>query len=286
MGLPATDSNAVAKSKSKTKKSPRVRTRVKAARRAVKKAVNHASEVKKGKRLNKKQQEAIIIEHRDHGRRLAWSFLSSWRIRLAQDEVVSVVGAALCEAAVRFDPSREVAFKTFFFYHLRGLLLKEISKMIQNQKVLQLSPGNLNNETLRADQISNSHWDYNLIETENPEKITQRRQIASACWDACAQLDTLEQEVLLRFFVHDEPLVNIAKGLGYCRCHISRVKSRALSKLGKLLREPSEVTGAQGVLVQRKAGSTEDYTGGRGRRKDKNLPDESKTLTALRENAY
>ena len=97
------------------------------------------SSSKKIKKLSRKGIDSLIIEHRDHGRRLAWSFLSGWRIRMPQDDVVSIVGAALCEAANRFDPGREVAFKTFFFYHLRGMLLKEVSRMVKQKSLMSIS---------------------------------------------------------------------------------------------------------------------------------------------------
>ena len=34
---------------------------------------------KKIKKLSRKGIDSLIVEHRDHGRRLAWSFLSGWR---------------------------------------------------------------------------------------------------------------------------------------------------------------------------------------------------------------
>ncbi len=247
-------------------------------------------------KLTPKQMEETILEHREHGRRLAWSFLSSWRIRMPQDEVVSVVGAALCEAAIRFDPSKEVAFKTFFFYHLRGMLLKEISRIIQEQKILQFIPNGMVGNDYRGEQLSVAPIIPPLIETNNPEKIIEQKQVAGACWDACTQLDPLEQEVLIRCFVYDEPLVSIAKELKYCRCHISRVKSRALAKLSQLLSEDdvlkdryedSEVSLEEIALPRAKSSRKKvGYTGGRGRRKRKSEQKRSAVLEQLLEASY
>jgi RNA polymerase sigma factor (sigma-70 family) len=247
-------------------------------------------------KLTPKQMEQTILEHREHGRRLAWSFLSSWRIRMAQDEVVSVVGAALCEAAIRFDPSKEVAFKTFFFYHLRGMLLKEISRIIQEQKILQFIPNGMVGNDYRGEQLSMAPIIPPLIETNNPEKIIEQKQVAGACWDACAQLDPLEQEVLIRCFVYDEPLVAIAKELKYCRCHISRVKSRALSKLSQLLsdedvlKERYEDSGIELEKIQlpnaKSSRKKVGYTGGRGRRKRKAEKKRSTILEQLLASSY
>ena len=228
-------------------------------------------------KLSRKQIDKLIIDHQEHGKRLAWSFLTSWRIRLAQDEVISVVGAALCEAANRFDPDRGVDFKTFFFYHLRGMLLKEISRVIQEQKILHFVPHTVvTGAPATGDQAIYSSWAFPVVDTNNPEKILEKRQVANRCWEACSELDPLEQEVLVRFFGYDEPLVRIAKELDYCRCHISRVKSRALAKLGKLLTTFStasdgsinevEVTPIR-TRTRGKRAARQQYTGGRGRRR-------------------
>ena len=263
-----------------------------------KKATGSKKVKKKRTKLTKKQKHDIIVEHQEHGKRLAWSFLSSWRIRLAQDEVTSVVGAALCEAASRFDPSKEVAFKTFFFYHLRGMLLKEIAQVINEQKILQLIPSTFIADAYRADEMVPVNWSRALMEHNNPERIVEKKEVAGACWEACSQLDPLEQEVLIRHFVYDEQLIHIAKELKYCRCHISRVKSRALSKLGKLLKssavlkerveESSEESLADMRFTKPGAGpaSAKNYTGGRGRRKNKAAVQRSEVLTKMLEEVY
>ncbi|MCB0359089.1 MAG: hypothetical protein KDD44_05625, partial [Bdellovibrionales bacterium] len=110
-----------------------------------------------------------------------------------------------------------------------------------------------------------------LIERVTPEKIFERNQLSAICTKAIAQLDNLEQEVLLRYFVHDQSIVQIAKELDYCRCHLSRVKNRALKKLERLLApatgiEPSELPRTSNV-PKKKSRKKRNYTGGRGRRK-------------------
>ncbi|MFN8390282.1 MAG: sigma-70 family RNA polymerase sigma factor [Bdellovibrionota bacterium] len=222
------------------------------------------------------RMEALILEHREHGRRLAWSFLTTWRVRLRQDEVISIVGAALCEAANRFDESRGVSFKTFFFYHLRGMLLKEIARMINEQRVLQYYPHTTIGEYTPGEQPGLRSSAVVPVEQNNPERLMERKETAKITWEACAFLDDLEQEVILRHFVYDQPLIDIADELNYCRCHISRVKSRGLAKLQKHLRkavQPTEQswdTGETRISPEARAavdGAKKSYTGGRGRRR-------------------
>ena len=64
--------------------------------------------------------------------------------------------------------------------------------------------------------------------------------------------------------MQEHSLVSIAEELNYCRCHISRVKSRALKKLRKMLENTDESTSAKEMLAAHKKSS---YKGGRGRRK-------------------
>ena len=228
-------------------------------------------------KLTPAEMEETIVSHYESGKRLAWSFLLNWRMRMNQDEVASVVGAALCEAAHRFDPSKEVKFKTFFFYHLRGMLLKEMARIIQEQKLVQCFPVVYLPGNASPDHVVLSNNIFPLVDNNNPERMMVRREVASICWDACSHLDKLEREVVLRHFVYDEPLIDIANDLNYCRCHVSRVKSRALKKLERavsgILRpfrrveEPEEVKDEP--AAQPRAAKPKVYTGGRGRRRQK-----------------
>lgn len=186
--------------------------------------------------LSLERYHELIVKNREHGKRLAWSFLTSWRIKMNPEEVDSIIGLALCEAASRFDESKKVAFRTFFFYHLRGRLLKEIAKMIQDQRVLRLLPPVSLCDVGDCDKDGLSSLPPALVDENNPEDIAGRREKASVCWNACAKLDSLEREVLIRYFVFDDSLVKISKDLKYCRCHISRVKSRALFRVASFLR--------------------------------------------------
>jgi len=178
------------------------------------------------------------------------------------------------------------------------MLLKEIARIIQEQKILQQAPDGVVVDCFRSDSLSAGSWAYPLVENNNPEKIIEKRQVAGACWEACAQLDPLEREVLVRYFIYDEPLVDIARELNYCRCHISRVKSRALARLGQLLKNnliTRELFSADGQddqqeleLPKRGFGSRpgSNYTGGRGRRKQAEVQKRAATLDLLLEKSY
>lgn len=237
-------------------------------------------------RLTREEIEVVVSEHQRYGYRLAWNFLKGWHVRLHPDEVTSIVGMALVEAARRFDPSMNVAFKTFFFYHLKGMLLREISRLVNESKVnLSLFASQSTSGIQDSQSVDEASWFYVDVDRRNPEQLMQDEELAAICRKACAELDPLEREILHRHFVNDEPLKDIAKELKYNRCHISRVKSIALAKLQSIMRDllPSELR--EGIGENDNQCESQDYdsgkldesvkatsgkmvyTGGRGRRK-------------------
>ena len=232
------------------------------------------SKAKPRRRLTIKQRNKIILDNQEHAQRLAWKFLKGWRVKLRPDDVNSTVGLALAEAAIRFDPSKQVAFQTFFFYHLRGLLLKEITRLVQDGRLFERYNTSGIVEDGSSNTVVNQIWPTGAVEQRTPELLLHKREIATNCWQACMCLDELEKEVIYRHFVDDQPLKVIANDLGYCRCHISRVKSRAMSKLQSVVSKSvvlTEFIASQSAQLKLREYIQEShrfcYTGGRGRRR-------------------
>lgn len=216
--------------------------------------------------------QQLIVENYDAGKRLAWSFLNKWRVRIEEDEVISITGAALCEAAHRFKPELGVNFRTFLFYYLRGMLLKEITKRVQEQRcrapmIQTFSEANDDARGVSLEHYMASNTDASG-EFSTPEEILEKKELIQLCREATDGLDTLEQKVLERYFGEDESVVDIAKSLGYCRCHISRVKSKALETLTEkleILRPDADPD--QDLITNALNGRKANYRGVRGRRK-------------------
>ena len=223
-------------------------------------------------RLTRKQSDKLIVEHMESSVRIAWSLLNRWRSRIPHDEVQSIVGMALCEAAARFDKTLGVSFRTFSFYHLRGLLLREISRRIGDYRfaaTVDDAEMTVNIDVFDSDPAG---WPFSLVDNETPEHQVAEEQVSRVMWAACAALDELEREVIMRCFVNDQNVADIAKELGYCRCHVSRVKSRALKLLEKqlgpilgnaALEAEEQMAGRKGKIIHLRT-----YRGGRGRRRN------------------
>ncbi len=184
--------------------------------------------------------ESLILDHRENGRKLARSILRKWRVHMPGEEVDSIVDLALCESSLRFSPSKGASFMTFFFYHLRGHLVRAVARATQSSAILN---GPKSDEWCDDghSEFASSYGAYldnemhNQRDNETPEQIVLRREKITVCREAIDKLDKLEQVVLDKSYAEDEALVNIAKSLGYSRCHISRVKKGALQRLKSVL---------------------------------------------------
>lgn len=197
--------------------------------------------------------EQLILDHRENGRKLARSFLRRWRVRMPAEEIDSIVDLTLCEAARRYDSTRGASFMTFLFYHLRGQFVRAVESAANNHSfMLHFS---------QVDGVDISEWavtgsgsdafiypeqsNYREQDITTPESLLLKRENVDICLAACSELDELEQQIIKRSFSGDEPLVDIARSLGYSRCHISRVKKRALDRLHGLI---SRAHGAESVV--------------------------------------
>ena len=192
--------------------------------------------------------ESLILDHRENGRKLARSILRKWRVRMPADEIDSVVDLALCEAARRFDESHGASFMTFFFYHLRGHLVRAVARAANSNNIFMAFAQNMGMEADDWHHVSNEViWAYapdtrvfGQQDVETPESSILRQEREKKCREAISRLDVLEQEVINRSFKGEQPLVNIARNLGYSRCHVSRVKKAALERLRVILDEGTE----------------------------------------------
>lgn len=194
------------------------------------------------KSLSEAAREALVIEYRLKARKLARSILRKWHARLDLEEVDSVVDLSLCEAVRRFDPRKGASFMTFLFYHLRGNLIRVVTAAAMANMVPMGSAEALEgNDAQRGDrQRGVTYRGANAIEVAEalcnydcslPDEILFKKELVGLSQEACSRLDNLEREVIQRIYIEGQQLMDIAKVLGYSRCHISRVKKKALETL-------------------------------------------------------
>lgn len=183
--------------------------------------------------MTDRAREQLILDHMQKGRQIAHSLLKRWRSRLEGAEVDSIVDLSLCEAAARFDPSKGVSFITFLFYHLKGNLVRLVIEA-STRNFIPVSE-------LEATEGMES-WHHRLLSVDaadairrdaeaSPHDLLEKKELAEVTMKICSKLSAVEQEIVHRIFVLEEQVLDVAEALGYSRCHVSRIKTRALELL-------------------------------------------------------
>ena len=188
----------------------------------------------KPRKLSPAKREQLILEYREKARLLASSMLRRWRSRLDPQEVESIVDLSLCEAVHRFRTGKGASFMTFLFYHLKGNLVRTVSAAANKGflPLLDAEPHAQEGDHYGYGVSPSELYEYESGDQDNsPESLLIRKEEAELASEACGKLDPLEQEVVGRLYGHEQQLLDIARHLGYSRCHISRVKKKALENL-------------------------------------------------------
>jgi RNA polymerase sigma factor (sigma-70 family) len=195
------------------------------------KARKGSQKTKKGAVNEQALNDEMILEYRIKARKLGRSILRRWQARLDLEEVDSVVDLSLCEAVQRFDPEKGASFMTFLYYHLKGNLIRTVTAAAQANFIPgQEIEGKKGEEpkTITALDVVEA---ISGTDQRNPDDLLLQKELIELSKSACTRLDPLEREVIERLFLQGEQLMKIASSLGYSRCHISRVKKKALENL-------------------------------------------------------
>lgn len=177
----------------------------------------------------------LIIEHQRFAENMAWKLLKQWQIRMNRDDVASDASLALCAAARTFDPRRGVAFSTLLFHHVRGVLLKNVTKVMNHQRTMR-TVWEASKSTANAEQSAVLQHG---ADTSSPEDLHVRRERRVLYSSALQMLAPAERMVIEKWIFEDKSLVDVAEELGYSRGHVSRLKAVALSKLADLIPQPA-----------------------------------------------
>lgn len=218
--------------------------------------------------LSERARAELILKYQIKGRKMAFSILRRWRSRIDNQEVESIVDLSLCEAAKSFNPKKGVSFITFLYYHLKGNLVRSVTAAAKLNAIpfSELEQGGSSSDDIEPQKISDGRI-LNSREvaeslcnqtTELPDEALLKKELANITQSACQQLDSLEKEILERLFVKEEQLVDIANSLGYSRCHISRVKRKALHALGEVIKACIKETEVLASLGLGENGNLED----------------------------
>jgi RNA polymerase sigma factor (sigma-70 family) len=235
--------SAAESSKSKSKNAAVAARAAKAASKRTAKVVklSSARKAEKAGPPTALQQEALIVKYRLKARKLGRSILRRWHARMDLDEVDSIVDLSLCEAVKRFDPAKGASFMTFLFYHLKGNLVRAVATAAASNTIPVFNadeneapvgePSHLFGHQFRAMNSTEVAEAVVSQDSPLPDEMLWRKELHGKSSIACEKLDPLEREIIKRIFLQEQQIMDIAATLGYSRCHISRVKKKALETL-------------------------------------------------------
>jgi len=192
-----------------------------------------AKNIIKPKKMSEAERiEKLVIDNRLSAQKLGYSILRRWGVRIEKEELHSVIDYALCDSAIRYVPNKGASFPTYFYYHLRGHLIR----LVADLKLASTTYAQLSSDSSDSDQTTIMHSNFippviaKSELTNSPECLVIKEEELNNCSSSVAKLDKLEQAVLTRIY-NNEPLTRVARSLGYSRCHVSRIKQQALNKL-------------------------------------------------------
>jgi RNA polymerase sigma factor (sigma-70 family) len=188
---------------------------------------------------NPAMYEELVVNNRTTAQKLARSLLRRWACHMDMDEVTSIADLALCEAARRFDPTRNIQFITFLFHFVRGGLVAEIRRCRASSATIFESDLRSSAERSGTESDNRDHGavlsamssETPTESVENPERAFYLGELRSLCKEAMNELNELERTALINIHVLDEKVARLARRVGYSRGHLSMVRTNAIRKI-------------------------------------------------------
>lgn len=195
-----------------------------ASNRTLKNSAKRAAARAQKPRMLLPEQERIILAHRESARKMALKLLRRWGAQLESDEVDSIRDLALCEAAKTFSPSNGTKFVTYFFFFLKGFLIREITRRASG----------VNECPVEESEFERAASDNNMCHKDSfpmPDDALYQSELRNKCEEALQELSPIEQKVVNHVHVLGYKVAAVARKFGYSRGHVSEIRRKAFGKL-------------------------------------------------------
>ena len=83
---------------------------------------------------------------------------------------------------------------------------------------------------------------------DTPVDLLLKKELYSISKETCKGLDDVERKIIEKIYLQGEQVVNVAKELGYSRCHISRMKRSVLEGLEKAINKKLDYESNDSIL--------------------------------------
>ncbi|MDW8361167.1 MAG: sigma-70 family RNA polymerase sigma factor [Myxococcales bacterium] len=211
----------------------------------------------------------VVEQHRGFVEAIARKLMAELDLATELDDLVAYGLSGLLEAHRRFDPSRNVQFRTFAYYRIRGAIIDGVRQMARlpahvhaRRRIAESAttvleeaaqtraaapPGARGIEETAAALdatlgrltaayvLSALGQDDEATRSRQPDDLVAEREAARRLHDAVGRLDPRERALVEGFYFHDRHFDDVARELGISKSWASRIHARALTKLREAL---------------------------------------------------
>lgn len=218
-------------------------------------------------------RDQLIEQYRPYVRNIVGKIIKNMSRTVEFDDLVGYGELGLIEAADRFDPKFNVNFMTFAYYRIRGAVYDGLRSMgwISRSHYAKLryeeranaylssvhdrnasnAPSSLNDEVNQIGDVISSlasifitsldASDHLQVESEdresNPHEQVEFSQAREVLKEALFKLPEQERQLLEFYYYKDMTLQEAGEKLGLSKSWASRLHSRAIQRLQKLVQE-------------------------------------------------
>jgi RNA polymerase sigma factor for flagellar operon FliA len=210
----------------------------------------------------------LVESYRSYAHAIAAEVLRKLPPSVDRDDVRAAAELGLVEAARAFDPSRNVLFKTFAYYRIRGQIYDDLRKAgcLSRQPAARFeaaaneymkdytggpaAPASTADALAELQQLTFSIVSSYVLSLDSlmrevpdsqpsPEQACAERETSRRVRAALAQMPSRNREVLEAYYFGDATLDDIGKKLGLSKSWVCRLHAKSLDMLRELLERPA-----------------------------------------------
>jgi len=193
--------------------------------------------------ISPEERKMLVLAHREEARCFAKNLLRRWKCYFELDELYSLVDMALCQAANGFSPVHGAKFSTYSYFYIKGVLVRAIRKRKNSSMLIVANVWDIDSEEEEMDErYGKEHGELSAdnafggqLYKLRPDQLLFRKQLRGLGEAAYQGLEGLERAVIEKVYYQGCSMTEAAKQLGYSRCHLSRVRTRAIERLRQTL---------------------------------------------------
>lgn len=170
-------------------------------------------------------RDALVIKFRPYVLKVARELAESVGFHVEIDDLIGAGHMGLMEAAARYDPSRGVTFRTFAHRRIRGAMLDGLRRELALTTSLPIPSDSVPMRVTSEPAVVCADAAY------AQHDLVLRNEIRASLAFAMETLTPLERAIVHHHYFNGQPVQMLVGSTRYSKSWLSRVHSRALSKM-------------------------------------------------------